>query len=76
VIFLTEIKRPAEAKMHLARIPDNDLTDAQLIYNLGLANFHLGEFARSERYAKQAYGLGITFPGLRNMLQARGHWND
>lgn len=75
-IFLIEDKRPDEAKTHLARISDTDLTDAQLIYNLGLAYYHLGDFARSQQYAKHAYELGITVPGLRNLLRAKGHWAE
>lgn len=48
--------------------------DANLLYNMGLANFDSGNFTESQRYAVKAYSLGMTFPGLQRKLLEAGYW--
>ena len=43
-------------------------------YNLGLAYANKKDFAQANEHAQQAYALGMTFPGLRNMLTKAGAW--
>lgn len=50
------------------------LSDANLLYNIGLLHFDMGSYAESRRYAEQAYKFGISLPGLRRKLQEAGHW--
>ena len=48
--------------------------DANLLYNLGLIHFDLGNFTQAKQYAEKAYSLGIELPGLRRKLQEEGYW--
>lgn len=48
--------------------------DPNLLYNLGLLHFDIGNYELSQQYATEAYSLGIEFPGLRRKLQEAGHW--
>ena len=43
-------------------------------YNLALTYVETRQFDLANEHAQQAYALGATLPGLRNMLQASGHW--
>jgi tetratricopeptide (TPR) repeat protein len=43
-------------------------------YNLGLAYVSKKNFEEANRHAQQAYALGMTLPGLRNMLTKAGAW--
>lgn len=45
------------------------------VYNLGLLNFEIGDYDRALAYAKEAYGLGVDLPGLRQKLEKVGRWN-
>lgn len=50
--------------------------DANVQYNLGLAQFDLGDYDKSLAYAHNAYRLGFPLPGLREKLQRAGKWRD
>jgi tetratricopeptide (TPR) repeat protein len=43
-------------------------------YNLGLAYVSKKDFVQANEHAQQAYALGMTPPGLRNMLTKAGAW--
>jgi tetratricopeptide (TPR) repeat protein len=43
-------------------------------YNLGLAYVNKKNFEEANQHAQQAYALGMTLPGLRNMLTKAGAW--
>lgn len=51
-------------------LPNN----ANVLYNLGLAYAEAKDYDRAVVYAKRAYDLGFTLPGLREMLQKAGKW--
>jgi tetratricopeptide (TPR) repeat protein len=50
--------------------------DGNVYYNLGLAYFDLKDYGKARDYAKRAYELGFTLPGLKNKLQSVGQWRD
>jgi tetratricopeptide (TPR) repeat protein len=50
--------------------------NGNVYYNLGLAYFDLKDYEKSRNYAKRAYELGFTLPGLKNKLQSVGQWRD
>ena len=52
--------------------PDN----ATINYNLGLLHFKMKNYEQARNFAKIAYKLGFPLPGLRNMLDKAGQWND
>ena len=51
-------------------LPNN----ANVLYNLGLAYADAKDYDRAVVYAKRAYDLGFTLPGLREMLKKAGKW--
>jgi tetratricopeptide (TPR) repeat protein len=57
-------------KKALARNP----TSMNAHYNLGLAYVGKKNYAQANEHAQQAYALGMTLPGLRNMLTKAGAW--
>lgn len=48
--------------------------DANLLYNMGLVYFEIGDYEKSHQHAVEAYTRGIELPGLRRRLQEAGHW--
>jgi Tfp pilus assembly protein PilF len=50
--------------------------NGNVCYNLGLAYFDLKDYAKARDYAKRAYELGFTLPGLKRKLQSVGQWRD
>jgi tetratricopeptide (TPR) repeat protein len=57
-------------KMALERNP----TSMNAHYNLGLAYASKKNFEDANKHAQEAYALGMTLPGLRNMLTKAGAW--
>jgi Tfp pilus assembly protein PilF len=51
-------------------------SDATNHYNLGLLYLRKKDYAQARASAQQAYALGFPLPGLRNKLQAAGHWQE
>jgi tetratricopeptide (TPR) repeat protein len=45
---------------------------AELIYNLGLVSYELGDLDAAVKYAGEAYGAGFPLPGLRRKLESSG----
>lgn len=48
--------------------------DANVLYNVGLLYFSMGQYDSALRHAKSAYALGFPLPGLRNMLKKEGYY--
>jgi tetratricopeptide (TPR) repeat protein len=57
-------------KMALERNPSS----MNAHYNLGLAYANKKNFEEANKHAQEAYALGMTLPGLRNMLTKAGAW--
>jgi tetratricopeptide (TPR) repeat protein len=74
--FLIRQGRADEARLQLKVAEESGSNDPQVVYNLGLAYFDLREYERSLTFAKQAYAMGIPFPGLRDKLKRAGKWRD
>jgi tetratricopeptide (TPR) repeat protein len=68
-------KLPAEAKDHIRAAEKYSNGSPITVYNLGLLNFEIGDYERALAYAKEAYGLGVDLPGLRQKLEKAGRWN-
>jgi tetratricopeptide (TPR) repeat protein len=49
---------------------------SEIHYNLGLLFFELGELDSALLYAKKAYANEYPLPGLKNKLEAAGHWSE
>jgi tetratricopeptide (TPR) repeat protein len=49
---------------------------AEIQYNLGLLNLEMGNVSSAVQNASKAYSMGYPLPGLKNKLQASGHWED
>lgn len=45
---------------------------AELVYNLGLVSYELGDLDAAEKYANEAYAAGFPLPGLRRKLESSG----
>jgi tetratricopeptide (TPR) repeat protein len=60
----------AQYRAALARLPDFP----ELHYNLGLLLVDLKDYEGAWEHAAIAYRGGYPLPGLRNKLQAAGHW--
>lgn len=53
-----------------------EVRDANTAYNLGLAFFEAGDYAKSLTNAHEAYRLGFPLPGLRDKLKRAGKWKE
>lgn len=73
-IFLDKRGRKQEALKELQRAQEVDGENANVMYNLGLVYFDLGDYEQSLRQAHQAYRLGFPLPGLRHKLERAGKW--
>jgi tetratricopeptide (TPR) repeat protein len=63
-----------EAKEHIRAAEKYSNGSPITVYNLGLLNFDIGDYDRALAYAKEAYGLGVDLPGLRQKLEKAGRW--
>lgn len=50
--------------------------DPNLNYNLGLAYLKLKDYDKALEFAHKAYAGGFPLPGLKRLLQDKGHWVD
>jgi tetratricopeptide (TPR) repeat protein len=73
-IYLLRRNNPQGALRQFEEAKTLGLEDPNLDYNLGLAYFELGDYAKSLDHAKRAYALGFPLTGLREKLQAKGYW--
>jgi len=74
--YLTKRDRSNEARQQLAAAEAHAATDAQVVYNLGLAHLELKDYEKAVKFAKQARQMGIEFTGLQQRLQRAGKWPD
>jgi tetratricopeptide (TPR) repeat protein len=74
--YLAKIGKPREALGQLHIAEKLMVENANLHYNLGLIYLSLKDYDRALQYAHRAYKLGWQLPGLRNMLQRAGKWQD
>ena len=71
--YLLRVGHKNEAREQLD-IADQLADSGNVHYNLGLAYFELGEYAKAREHAKAAAELGFDLPGLRKKLVDVGQW--
>ncbi|MAA86482.1 MAG: hypothetical protein CME39_02330 [Haliea sp.] len=74
-LYLHRLGHPRDSLQHYLRAEALTPNDVNLLYNMGLVYFDLGQYSEASRYAQQAYAAGVTFPGLKRKLQQAGHWD-
>ncbi|GAB3267092.1 hypothetical protein GCM10027296_45500 [Chitinimonas naiadis] len=76
--YLSKHGQKAEAlkQLEAAKETAGESATVNMLYNLGLAYFELGEFDKALANAHRAYQLGFGLPGLRTKLQKAGKWRD
>lgn len=75
-VYLSQTKRPRDAIRMLEAAKQYEPRNPNLFYNLGLAYCDVKDYTNALKNAHEAYRLGSPFPGLRDKLQAAGHWQD
>jgi tetratricopeptide (TPR) repeat protein len=75
-VYLMRLGNKNEAVRQLELAAQLGGEDGNLAYNLGLAYFDVGNFDKSVMYAKKAYDLGFTLPGLKAKLKKAGKWPE
>lgn len=73
-LYLHRLGRLEESVEKYRTAEELNPTEANLLYNMGLVQFDLGNYEESRRYAIEAYTRGIEFPALRRRLQEAGFW--
>jgi Flp pilus assembly protein TadD len=73
-IALLKSGERAEAIRQLEKADELLPNNPSVLYNLGLAHYQAKDYDRAVAYAKRAYELGFTLPGLRDMLKKVGKW--
>jgi tetratricopeptide (TPR) repeat protein len=68
-----EIGEYEQAKDLLRKAANLAGKNANVIYNVGLLYFRMGEYEKARTHAQSAYKLGFPLPGLREMLSDVGH---
>lgn len=79
IIIASELikrREKEEARSHLVVAEKNANGSAVVFYNLGLLYFDLGDYDRSMAFAREAYGLGLNLPGLRQKLTSVDKWQE
>ncbi|MEQ9395869.1 tetratricopeptide repeat protein [Haliea sp.] len=74
-LYLHRLGNASGALPHYLKAEALSPNDVNLLYNMGLVYFDLGQYAEARRYARQAYAAGVTFPGLQRKLRQAGHWD-
>jgi tetratricopeptide (TPR) repeat protein len=74
--YLAKIGRPREALIQMQAAEKLIIENANLHYNMGLVYMTLKDYDKALRHAHRAYQLGWQLPGLRNMLQRAGKWQE
>ncbi|MCP5346832.1 MAG: hypothetical protein R3F41_15455 [Gammaproteobacteria bacterium] len=72
-LYLHRMKKLDRALEMYERAEDLAPNDGNLLYNMGLLHFDLGNYDQSRHYADEAYRRGIDLPGLRRKLQEASH---
>jgi tetratricopeptide (TPR) repeat protein len=73
-MFLQKVHRNDEAVARYEEALDMNPDSAEAHYNYGLLLVEMGKFDEAVKHAQRAYELGHPLPGLRNKLEAAGHW--
>ncbi len=75
-IYLKDRNRKPEAmqQLEIAASLHKEQDTYVFPYNMALEYLDLGVYDKALSYAKEAYGMGAPFPGLRNKLVAAGKW--
>ena len=72
--FLHKVRRVDEAIAQYKKALELNPESPYANYNLGLAYVERKNYAQANAHAQKAYRLGMTFPALRQKLQAAGAW--
>ena len=75
-LYMLRLGRHQQAIDKLEQASANDVNDANLFYNLGLAYLDLRKYDLALENAHRAYALGFPLPGLKNRLQRAGQWRE
>ena len=65
-----------EAVVQLTKAEQLLGTNGNLLYNIGLAYFEVGEYDKALSYAHKASAMGFNLPGLKKKLQAKNRWRE
>src|SRR6185295_1715921 len=74
--YLANQKKPTEALAQMQAAEKLLVENANLHYNMGLIYLSLKDYDKALHHAHRAYALGWQLPGLRNMLQKAGRWQE
>jgi len=74
-IWLSMQDRYPEAIRDFEKVIENQPTNANAHYNLGLAYFATKDYERARAEAKAAFDLKFPLEGLKHKLQAVGKWD-
>lgn len=75
-MYLQKVHRNDESAARYEEALDMSPDSAEAHYNYGLLLVEMGKFDEALVHAKRAYELGHPLPGLRNKLEAAGHWPE
>ena len=73
-MYLQNTGRTDQAIENYKKALERNPVSVNAHYNLGLAYVSKKDFVEANKHAQQAYSLGMTLPGLRNMLTKAGAW--
>jgi tetratricopeptide (TPR) repeat protein len=73
-MYLQNTGRTDQAIENYKKALERNPVSVNAHYNLGLAYVSKKNFEEANKHAQQAYALGMTLPGLRNMLTKAGAW--
>ncbi len=75
-VYLSKSQRRPEAIKQLETALQFSEKNAEVHYNLGLLYEKSGQDELALKHAKRAYELGYPLPGLRQILERKGIWNN
>lgn len=75
-IYLSKLGKAEQAIEQLREAVRLQPENANINYNLGLLYLAEKDYEQAKTYAKKAYALGFSLPGLKNKLMRAGKWDD
>jgi tetratricopeptide (TPR) repeat protein len=75
-LYLMRNGRTRDAMAKLDAASKLNEVDSNVLYNLGLAYFDLGDYDKALDNARRAYAAGFPLPGLRDKLKRVGKWRE